>query len=371
MPGDINNTDILNSNNQLIKAVNDLELAIQDLVLTSTCSPTINTSCPAPNVYVTCQCDSGTQPPMDPGTEGETAPDGYEDPPTPGYDRKCRVANLFYDEVYYIIDQFEIYGVETIISVFVGTAAALIGNILLATVLVGYSVFSLVGGIPGIIIALMTSVDLTSLKTILSNNKEDLICALYNSTDAVSAIADFKHVLQDNGANSAQMVLIDSIVTVMAANVLYFKLTGSQGNSVEAALDGYTGTVDCAVCGTTWGAFTLNNGTLVSGSLAAGTTGFTLESVFIDGSECDRHQVYFRGPIDTCVSITVSETGLVDKVCSGDGYCWYYMDCDGGDNYSTTFTPGTYCLYPNGQFVVRSQVANQFNLIVVVNGVCE
>jgi hypothetical protein len=224
--------------------------AIENLELVSNCAPDVNLSC-SPDVIVNVGAsgEGGIKLPSDPGTEGETPPTGWEEPPETTYDRKCRLANMFYDDLVQVLTDFDKYHVVETITLAPAVAIEVITAVLLLTGVIGLGI-AIIGAVAGLILALAKELcDIPQLIEILEDNKEDLICTLYNSTDTLQAIEDFKQVLTDGGANTEQIGLVSAIFSVEAANALYFRLTGANGDALEAKLDGYEGSVGCGVCG--------------------------------------------------------------------------------------------------------------------------
>lgn len=234
MAGAEDNTNILEGMNQVIKAVNDL-------VLTST---------------TTLNCGGcGTDPPSEPGEEGEEPPPGWaetDDPPgEAGYQtRKCKVANLTHESMLEWMVLWQTYNVDdyvagslTVLVVLLGTLVGLLAFPVLGAVI--GSILGFYGGLALIIIA--GGFDLDALVSLMGANEEDLVCALYVSTDAGSAKADYISVLQTAGASAGDIALLEAAIAIDAMNLLFFKKEVGQG-AIEAALDGYTGPVDCGDC---------------------------------------------------------------------------------------------------------------------------
>lgn len=249
MAGQTDNTNILAGANQLIQAVNDLVTAVTGQVIT--CSPDVNisNSC-TPVINVSCGSNSGTEIPSDPGTEGDTPPAGWDDPTGEYDERKCKIANMIFDQYYEWMSLWEQYDVDT----YVGNTIPILSSLLVALTGGLELIVSILPGIKYIsdlVFEIVTgSFDLADLLGVMDQNKEELICALYNSTDAESAKDDFIQICLDNGASSGEIALLEAAIAIDALNYLYFsKITGEYGPSVEAALDGYVTTVECGGCG--------------------------------------------------------------------------------------------------------------------------
>lgn len=252
----------------------NLYAVIGALDLVANCSPDVNLSF-MPNISVNCGgTGGGTEPPSQPGTEGGTPPPGWEPPPTPVYDRKCRIANAIHDNYVEWITLMEAYHVDTYTSALliplITLLGALAGEITTPVPIVDGVIGAVVGFLSGVAIAIVEGgFDLSNLIPIMNNKKEDLVCALYNSTDVESGRTAYIQVLLDNGADITDVGLLGAAMVVDALNHLYFM----KDQRVEAALDGYTGTVDCGVCGGEEGCEDI-----VYDFLTLGTLGFELES---------------------------------------------------------------------------------------------
>jgi hypothetical protein len=237
---------------RFVSGENNITQVVEGLELVANCAPDVNLSC-SPNVIVGTGGGGegvGTQAPSEPGTEGGTPPTGWTEPPETTFDRKCKISNWIYDGLYSVIDQFDNVGLQNIITTLgIGAGTGIVmASLSIITGPIGWSI-AVVGVVTGIILSFVgQSIDLTNLKSYLNNNKEALICALYNSTDAQGGIDDFIQVLTDGGANTAQTTLIRSIFIIDSANTLYFARDNANGDALEAELDGYTGSVDCEAC---------------------------------------------------------------------------------------------------------------------------
>jgi hypothetical protein len=227
-----------------------ISTAIENQEITSICSPDVNVEVNCGSGGCSGGCDN---PPSQPGTEGGTPPENWTDPPEnedPEFDRKCRVSNMMYDGLYQVINQFNKNDLEDIITTLgVGAGVGIIAAALaIVTGPVGFGL-AVLGVVTAIALTFIgQSIDLYELLTILDTNHQSLVCALYNSTDAQSAIDDFVQVLTDGGANTAQTNLIRAIFIIDSANTLFFTPDNSNGDKLEADLDGYISAIDCTSC---------------------------------------------------------------------------------------------------------------------------
>jgi len=230
------------------------------------------------NVTTTCKCGGsgcggcggGTEPPSEPAVEGDPPPEGWE-PPTdsagteivpgePAYQsRKCKISNILHTQTRDLIVKINASallktGVETFGDSFVAMLTTSIGYIIgeLATpfpVLDGL-LGSLIGWLVGFVIVLIVGdVDLDELEAVLTdpNLQEDFVCGLYNGRSAEESINGYLQVLIDNEISFLNQEVIAWVMVPKFVNLIFFK-NSDYSQEIEAALDGYTGAVDCA-CG--------------------------------------------------------------------------------------------------------------------------
>lgn len=206
-------------------------------------------------------CDScsggagGTITPPESGTEGETPPENYVDiddlPGTPPYqDRKCKVSEMLYNGVLSFVQKMAQLDVDTMFSVlgsgFVITAIGIIVAGLTGPIAIGLTV---IGAITGIALRVIGfQVDFDGLVTIIENNKDDLICALYNASSGQEAGDDFLAVLTSGGANTAQTGVIGAVLTYASLNSLFFSVANGTA-TFEEDISGFEGTFNCGSCG--------------------------------------------------------------------------------------------------------------------------
>jgi hypothetical protein len=352
----------------------------EDQVLTSICSP---------NVNVDVNCGSGgcgggcDNPPSQPGTEGGTPPENWTDPPEnedPEFDRKCRVSNMMYDGLYQVIDQFNKNDLENIITTLgIGTAVGVIAAVLaIITGPIGFGL-AIVGVVTGIALTFIgQSIDLDELLTILDENHQELVCALYNSTDAETAIDDFIEVLTDGGANTAQEALVRAIFIIDAANALFFTPDNSNGDKLEADLDGYISTVDCTSCYDGWtigNSYDTDWGTLISGSLDRDTVGFTVESKLFTEQANPEELVWLIPPPGACFEISLSCSGRTPSPHYIEDFKYYL--CDGTQVLTDTVSLDHVCIKRidpepgEGSInITGDDVSSHFTVTVTVHGTC-
>ncbi len=203
-----------------------------------------------------CGCGGGTQIPSEAGDENSLPPDGWDQPTDesgnpigpgdPDYSvRKCKVANYIQDQFRGYFAALDAYNVDGMSAL--SLAFLMAGLAELATP------FPLIDGFIGLVVGLLAalavtiiknSIDFGGLVTLMDNNREDLVCALYNSSSSSSALAAYQDVLTSAGATTAQITFVNAIYAAEALNYLYF---GGRAD-VEQAIESYNPSFDCTVC---------------------------------------------------------------------------------------------------------------------------
>ncbi len=194
---------------------------------------------------------TGTYPPTAGIDEDDPPPAGFDDYDPVISDRKCKLANMYFDDLHQVTTLLEANGIDDIGALALGSMTALLGLLLgvIATGPVGWGLGAL-GAIAGVIsFFLLESVDLEDLLLILNAEQEDLVCSLYEATTPAGGLVAFKAVLAAGGANAAQLAYFDAVNMVVALEVLFFKPDGSYGDDIETRLDGFVGAIDCSACG--------------------------------------------------------------------------------------------------------------------------
>ncbi len=192
------------------------------------------------------------------GTETPTGSVIETDPPPTGYqawapeidERKCKLANMLWDDIYEVTGMLDANDVEAIAALGVGSLTALFGLIvgLLVAGPIAWGLAAL-GAIAGLIaFFLLESVNLNNLLTIMENYHEELVCAFYNSTNSQDGLDAFKAVLTTAGASAALLAYIDALNLIDSLAVLYFQPDGAMGATIEQRLDGYPMAIDCISC---------------------------------------------------------------------------------------------------------------------------
>lgn len=203
------------------------------------------------NIPPGCGCPTmGTETPTGDVVEDDPPPDGYEEWDPGIDDRKCKLANMIFDDILNITEILIANDVENIAGLGAGAMGALLGMVL-AVLLSGPLAWGLaaLGAIAGLIaFFLLQSVNLGTLEDLLTDNQEDLVCALYISTSSQGGLDAFKDVLSVAGANAAMLAYLDALQMLSGMAVLYFQPEGAMGVEINQRLDGYPMTIDCSVC---------------------------------------------------------------------------------------------------------------------------
>lgn len=203
------------------------------------------------NIPPGCGCPTmGTETPTGGVVEADPPPDGYSEWSVAIDERKCKLANMTFDDIVQVTEVLIANDVENIASLGVGALSSLLGMALVVLVSgpIAWGLAAL-GAISGVIaFFLLQSVNLGTLLTLLNANQEDLVCALYTSEDTDTALADFKAILSVAGANAAMLAYLDAIQMLNSLAVIYFQPDGAMGELIEQRLDGFVSTIDCATC---------------------------------------------------------------------------------------------------------------------------
>src|SRR3972149_1874397 len=222
---------ILDAIDGLVSSINGLALTVTNMIQVS-CSQAS-----------TC----GTSPPQPETVEEEDPPAGYSEHET---SEKCKAANFVVDDILTLLGQLEANSVEEISALGIGALAALFALVvaLLPTgpLALAVGVIGTVGSL--IAFFLVQTVDLEDFIALIESLREDLVCALYGSTDNVSANADFRSILESGGATASALALLDAINFVNGLTLLFFS-KDDISVAWQARLDGYTAITDCVPCG--------------------------------------------------------------------------------------------------------------------------
>jgi len=248
MSGSTVNETILAGLNQIIAAINALELS-------STCPAPEVAVTVRPNITVNCTCSGGG------GTKIEDPPINATDPPPEGSEpdpnitsRECKAANYVFFQVRATVNILKVNNVDQMGTAGFVAAVALVGALFGTPELP--LIGTIIGGIAGAIVALVISIinggiSLGDMLTVLDNNKDELVCALYEQaispTGSTQAAKDnFLSICNTGGMSTPEYYTTSLMIPHDFLKVL-FQAVGDS----EAILDGYSpaGMVDCGGCG--------------------------------------------------------------------------------------------------------------------------
>lgn len=203
------------------------------------------------NIPPGCECPTmGTGTPIGDVEEEDPPPEGYGTWDPGIDDRKCKLANMMYDDIYSVTQSLYDNDVQEVAGLGVGSLTALFG--LIAAMLVSGPLswgLAALGAIAGAIaFFLLQTVDLFQLLVIMLANQEDLVCELYESTSSQEALDGFKAVLTAGGASVPMLAYLDALQMLNGLVVLFFDPEGAMGEEINDRLDGFVSTIDCANC---------------------------------------------------------------------------------------------------------------------------
>jgi hypothetical protein len=265
MPGTIPNDNVLLALDQVIQAIND-----QALNVSQTCTPQVNVSC-------------GTG-----GTGGTPIGDSVEDgelsepetPPT-NYDTyKCKAANFIVDYIEKscqsletltdMVTDYSQSGLQLITALL--SAPALLAALGLGTLVLAIPEAAIIAVVAAVAALIMTAgawaimLLMGRLADEIDNDRENLVCGLYNATSASEA----KEFLDGWFNDAIDVITVDpvpgvgdwtqekidifqghliNIVDYFKINNLLNKLFPQSDEEKETDIENYTGTVDCSACG--------------------------------------------------------------------------------------------------------------------------
>lgn len=300
MPGSETNTTIMDGLNELIKSVNDLALVLfdpanetnileliefvgdnveslrstletrsvaevtaqntnfDDLIsainaLTLTCSPTINNTVTIPTQIppIVIPDQDIALPQKQPITDPTTLP-ANEQLPSKEYDIKCRVANAIHHNITAYWQQIYDNNIDDIanlagtggMALVVGAVFGLIGAMLSLPVAIVGMVLGAVSGYAASLAAEISwgDIDADQMINVLSNNGDDLVCALYTGYNYYEAKQQYLQVLSDNGLNESECNAVGVMLIPDVVNNLFgirSTIMDYFGENLWAALDGY------------------------------------------------------------------------------------------------------------------------------------
>ena len=217
-----------------------------------------------------CGCDGADYgnpaalPNIDDGyTEGDPAPDGWLDlPDLPGSSnyqtRKCKISNLVHSGIVSFVGVLaskasEITAAKGLaqslgIAFMITVLSIAFGEVLTPVPVIDAIFFGALGLAATLAVYLVgQDVLFAPLQAALTSRQEDLVCALYNSTNVGQAKADYQAVLVDEGINSVTAGICGIIISANWGGLLFADVSGFS-DELDAALSSYTGPIDCDVC---------------------------------------------------------------------------------------------------------------------------
>lgn len=224
----------------------DLVSAIQELAAAAASSSSSSA----------CGCPGGTEPEAGVGSEGGVPPDGFDDTGlTPGeqdyQDRKCEVSNVVFDWVVDALTTLDNASADTIIGAIVsggwsvaagwllGLLAGLTFGWVLAVVAVAFIIIEQL---------IEDSFDLSLAISVIQNNKDNLVCALYNSTSSDQARDDFVQEFEDSGGQTgARLILETALLVNNVTNALFFDYDDpTRQQKLESAIANLANPTNCS-----------------------------------------------------------------------------------------------------------------------------
>jgi hypothetical protein len=154
---------------------------------------------------------------------------------------KCEAVNWLLDTLIDIFTKLDVYPLEFWTAATVGTASALITAIIATTLVSG--IFAIVAGaVVALVVALIAggSFNLTTIKNVLTTNRADLTCILFDGADAATAKSNFINALSALGLSTAETGLVSLILVDNVMNNLF---------ELNPDIEGHTITDVCTGCG--------------------------------------------------------------------------------------------------------------------------
>lgn len=275
-------------------------------------------------------------PPIGPGEDFETL-SAFET-------YKCEAVNWLLDTLIDIFTKLDVYPLEFWTAATVGTASALITAIVATTLISG--IFAVVAGaVVALVVALVAggSFNLTTIKNVLTTNRADLTCILFDGANATTAKGNFINALTVLGLSTIETGLVGLILVDNVMNNLF---------ELNPDIEGHTITDACTGCGADCSLFfqtfidDTNRGT---GSIAKDNSTRVLSSV--GSPENSFHYIAVN------VSLLPTNLGLFNDCNPMAG------SCVGTNNENWNFTPLSLVGFNNaGSVGVRCTDANHLEL---------
>lgn len=215
------------------------------------------------------------------GTQGQTPPanwePGFYSPGSSEYfDRKCRAANYILDGLDSILLEFagtDIGSVGTTLGL--GIAAGMVLAILSAPVAGPFAVaIGVIGAIAaGVSLFVAGGINFVNLRSYLSANRGTMICSLFESTSAATAVDDLIADFDTAGATAVEKTFLRWLFDYSGAtNTLFFSRPDIPALPTEVS-------DDCSACAQNCPEYNITLGTFVSDVSDV----VTIDSVFVPG----------------------------------------------------------------------------------------
>ena len=203
----------------------------------------------AVRAFKPCECPIGSETPPEDTVEGDPPPEGFVEYDPLINDRKCKLANMTFDDILSVTRRLKEMGVENASQLGIGTTGGIVTFVfgLLAAGPVGWGM-SVLGAITGTIsFFLVQAIDLDALILILENEDahEDIVNAMYNADSNTTALDAIKSVLSGYGATAVHLAYLDTLHLLNGLTALFFQPDGEQGVLINQRLDGFVSLVDC------------------------------------------------------------------------------------------------------------------------------
>lgn len=191
-----------------------------------------------------CGCTVGEGADTGEGEEGGSVPDPigsivFEEPAVVD-ERKCKAANSIHETIRNAFNDLDAYPIETWSSYGLVFAIGIITAVLAALAAPIVALLIGVAGAVSIFAAkvIISGVDLGDIVAELDSKITELVCLLYNSTNAGAARSGYLALL--TGLSATEVELVSLLMTNGLMDLLYF-------DTAESAVywDTYTGPVDC------------------------------------------------------------------------------------------------------------------------------
>lgn len=238
----------------ILQAIDDIDTVVSDLTAqidttTLVLSNGLSELASAMRAFRACGCPMGDITEPEDTTEGDPPPEGFTEYDPEIDDRKCKLANMAYDDVLEVTRRLKEMGAENALQMGVGSTTSVVGVVfsLLAAGPLGWGM-SVLGSLLGVITFFLTkTIDLDSLITILEDEDvhQDGVQGFYDGSTNAASLANFKAALSAGGASATQLLYIDALKLINGLTSLFFLPDGELGAGINQRLDGYVGEIEC------------------------------------------------------------------------------------------------------------------------------